>query len=155
MNLTLKWENLSVTVQLFWVNGQCKSSSNIQVYPQTRTWIHVWSYSDSQPKPQSQICWSVPRTQQVSYGGRAFSYVTPYLWNRLQLEFSVPQIEYPLGGNSKKGSHVYFLLQFFWITLLFDINVDLMLPWWPDVTIVVPWQHQQEVNMTTFFATAS
>ncbi len=24
--------------------------------------------------------------------------------------FSVPQIEYPLGGGSKKGSHVYFLL---------------------------------------------
>ncbi len=60
-------------------------------------------------------------------------------------QFSVPQIEYPLGGSSKKGSHVYFLLQVFWI--LFDINVDLVLPWWPDVTIVqsdvtivVPWQ---------------
>ncbi len=26
------------------------------------------------------------------------------------LEFSVPQIEYPLGGSRKKGSHVYFLL---------------------------------------------
>ncbi len=25
-------------------------------------------------------------------------------------EFSVPQIEYPLGGSTKKGSHVYFLL---------------------------------------------
>ncbi len=25
-------------------------------------------------------------------------------------KFSVPQIEYPLGGSSKKGSHVYFLL---------------------------------------------
>ncbi len=25
-------------------------------------------------------------------------------------EFSVPQIEYPLGGSSKKGSHVYFVL---------------------------------------------
>ncbi len=69
-------------------------------------------------------------------------------------EFSVPQIEYPLGRSSKKGSHVYFLLQVFWkillfcnIVLLFDINVVLMLPWWPDVTIVqsdvaivVPWQ---------------
>ncbi len=27
-----------------------------------------------------------------------------------KVEFSVPQIEYPLGGSSKKGSHVYFLL---------------------------------------------
>ncbi len=25
-------------------------------------------------------------------------------------QFSVPQMEYPLGGSSKKGSHVYFLL---------------------------------------------
>ncbi len=46
-------------------------------------------------------------------------------------------------GSSKNGSHVYFLLQVFWvillfcqIVLLFDINVVLMLPWWPDVTIV-------------------
>ncbi len=48
------------------------------------------------------------------------------------VQFSVPQIEYPLGGSSKKGSHVYFLLQVFWvillfcqIVLLFDINVVL------------------------------
>ncbi len=44
------------------------------------------------------------------------------------VKFSVPKIEYPLGGNSKKGSYVYFLLQVFWVILLFDINV-LMLPW--------------------------
>ncbi len=64
------------------------------------------------------------------------------------IKFSVPQIEYPLGGScKKKGSHVYFLLHVFWVILLFDINVVLMLPWWPDVTIVqsditivVPWQ---------------
>ncbi len=62
-------------------------------------------------------------------------------------QFSVPQIEYPLGGSSKKGSHVYFLLQVFRLILLLDINVVLMLPWWSDVTIVesdvtivVPWQ---------------
>ncbi len=30
----------------------------------------------------------------------------PEMW----LQFSVPQIEYTLGGSSKKGSHVYFLL---------------------------------------------
>ncbi len=48
-------------------------------------------------------------------------------------KFSVPQIEYPLGGSSKKGSHVYLLLQVFWVILLFcqivllpDINVVLM-----------------------------
>ncbi len=52
------------------------------------------------------------------------------------IQFSVPQIKYPLGGSSKKGSHVYFLLQVFWvillfcqIVLLFDINVVLMVPW--------------------------
>ncbi len=77
------------------------------------------------------------------------------VWQLLLLpNFSVPQIEYPLRGSSKNSSHVYFLLQVFWvillfcqIVLLFDINVVLMLPWWPDVTIVqsditviVPWQ---------------
>ncbi len=48
-------------------------------------------------------------------------------------QFSVPQIEYPLGGSCKKGSHVYFLLEDFWVILLFcqivllsDINVVLM-----------------------------
>ncbi len=35
----------------------------------------------------------------------------------------------PSRGSSKKGSHVYFLLQFFWVILLFDMNVVLMLPW--------------------------
>ncbi len=52
-------------------------------------------------------------------------------------QFSIPQIQYPLGGSSKKGSHVYFLLQVFCvillfcqIVLLFEINVVLMLlPW--------------------------
>ncbi len=27
-----------------------------------------------------------------------------------EIQFSVPQVEYPLGGSSKKGSHVYLLL---------------------------------------------
>ncbi len=61
--------------------------------------------------------------------------------------FLVPQIEYPLGGSIRKGSHGYFLLQVFCVVLLFDINVVQMLPWWPDVTIIqsdvtiiVPWQ---------------
>ncbi len=50
----------------------------------------------------------------------------------IEEEFSVPQIEYP-PGSSKKGSHVYFLLQTFWVIILFcqivlfsDINVVLM-----------------------------
>ncbi len=51
-------------------------------------------------------------------------------------QFSVPWIEYSPGGSSKKGSHVYFLLQVYWVILLFDINAVLMLPWWSDVTIV-------------------
>ncbi len=48
-------------------------------------------------------------------------------------KFLVPQIEYPPEGSNKNGSHVYFLLQVFWVTLLFcqivllsDINVVLM-----------------------------
>ncbi len=44
-------------------------------------------------------------------------------------QFSVPQIEYPLVGSSENGSHVYFLLEVFWVILLFYINVVLMLPW--------------------------
>ncbi len=70
-----------------------------------------------------------------------------YLKHSRAAILSVPQIVYPLGGSSKNSSHVYFLLQVFWVVLLFDINVVLMLPWWPDVTIVqsdvtivVPWQ---------------
>ncbi len=45
--------------------------------------------------------------------------------------------------QQQKCSIVYFLFQVFWVILLFcqivlliDINVVLMLPWWPDVTIV-------------------
>ncbi len=48
-------------------------------------------------------------------------------------QFSVPHIEYLLRGSSKKGNHVYFLLQVFWvillffqIVLLFDINAVLV-----------------------------
>ncbi len=56
-------------------------------------------------------------------------------WNVFSFQFSVPQIEYPLGVSSKNGSHVHFLLQIFCvillfcqIVLLFDINVVLILP---------------------------
>ncbi len=73
------------------------------------------------------------------------------------IQFSVPQIEYPLVGSSKKGSHVYFLLQ----VLLFDINVVPMEPWWPDVTIVqsdvtivVPWQLSTGSKHGYLFSTA-
>ncbi len=75
-------------------------------------------------------------------------------------EFSVPQLECPLGGNNKQGSHVYFLLQVFWVILLFDINVVLMLPCWPevtivqsDITIVVPWQLSTGSKHDYFLAT--
>ncbi len=60
-------------------------------------------------------------------------------------EFPVPRIEYPLGGSSKKGSHVYFLLQVFWvilsfcqIILLFDIDVVLM-------STMVTWCHNSTI----------
>ncbi len=73
--------------------------------------------------------------------------IVQLLYDCIVSQFSVAQIEYPLGGSNKRSSHVYFLLQVFWIILLFDINVVLMLPWWHDVkiiqcdvTIVVPWQ---------------
>ncbi len=68
-------------------------------------------------------------------------------WQLCHINPLVPQIKYPLGGSSKKGSHVNFLLYIFWVIPLFDINVVLLLPWWPDftivqsdVTMVVPWQ---------------
>ncbi len=38
----------------------------------------------------------------------------------MQNKFSVPQIEYPLGDSSKKGSHIFFLLQVFWVILFFS-----------------------------------
>ncbi len=66
-------------------------------------------------------------------------------------QFSVPQIEYPLDRSSKKCSHVYFLLQVFWvillfcqIVLLFDINVT-MVTWCHNSTI---WCHNSS-TMTT------
>ncbi len=48
---------------------------------------------------------------------------------RFHGQFLVSQIEYPLRDSSKKGSHVYFMLQVFWVILLFDVNVVLMLRW--------------------------
>ncbi len=63
--------------------------------------------------------------------------------------------------TSKNGSHVYFLLQVFWVLLLFDINVVLILQWWPDftivqtnVTIVVLWQLLTGSIHEYLFATA-
>ncbi len=38
--------------------------------------------------------------------------------NVMMIQFSVPQIQYPLGGNSQKRSHVYFLLQVFWVKII-------------------------------------
>ncbi len=59
--------------------------------------------------------------------------------------------------TTKKGSHVYLLLQIFCVKLLFwpilqlfDINVVLMLPWWPDVTIV---QSDITMTMSIFYST--
>ncbi len=52
-----------------------------------------------------------------------------YFMDTSNCKFSVPQIEYTLGDSSIKGGHVYFLLQVFWVILLFGINVVLMLPW--------------------------
>ncbi len=67
--------------------------------------------------------------------GRAKCYINCKYSNnvmRSKFKFSVPQIEYPPGGSSKTGSHVYFLSHVFWekllfcqIVLLFDGNVVL------------------------------
>ncbi len=47
-------------------------------------------------------------------------------------QFSVPQIEYPLGGSSKKGSHVYFLFIVAMVLLLWHQIVLL----WHQFTMV-------------------
>ncbi len=52
-------------------------------------------------------------------------------------QFSVPQIEYLLGGSSIKGSHVYFLLIVAMVLLLLCQLVLL----WHQVTIVASEQH--------------
>ncbi len=54
------------------------------------------------------------------------------------IQFSVPQIEYPLGGSSKKGSHVYFLLQVFWVILLFFSNCTIV---WYKCQNSTIWRH--------------
>ncbi len=64
----------------------------------------------------------------VSFTVRSYDQMS-HAYKLHTLQFSVSQIDYPLGGSSKKGSHVYFLLQVFWVILLFDINVVLKLPW--------------------------
>ncbi len=52
-------------------------------------------------------------------------------------QFSIPQIEYPLGGSSKKGSHVYFLLIVAMLLLLWHQIVLL----WHQVTRVASEEH--------------
>ncbi len=56
---------------------------------------------------------------------------------RMSAQFSVPQIEYPLGSNSKMGSHVYFLLIVAMVLLLWHQIVLL----WCQVTMVTSEQH--------------
>ncbi len=55
----------------------------------------------------------------------------------LVLQFSVPQIEYPLVVSSKKGSHVYFLLIVVMVLLLWCQIVLL----WHQVTMVESERH--------------
>ncbi len=82
----------------------------------------------------------------------------------IYVQLSVPQIEYPLGGSSKKGilpvasfmGNIIVLSNCTIVWYMFDIWPDVTIVH-SDITIVVPWQHgnyQQEVYMTTFFATA-
>ncbi len=55
----------------------------------------------------------------------------------LIFEFSVPQIEYPLGGRSKKGSHVYFLLI---VAMVLLLQRQIILLWY-QVAMVASEQH--------------
>ncbi len=67
-------------------------------------------------------------------------------------EFSVPQIEYPLGGSSKKGSHIYFLLIVAMVLLLWCQIVLL----WHQVTMVASEQHSyQTIILPRKLATGS
>ncbi len=67
-------------------------------------------------------------------------------------EFSLPQIEYPLGGSSKKGSHVYFLLIVAIVLLLWHQILLL----WHQVTMVVSEQHlYQRIVLPRKHATGS
>ncbi len=121
---------------------------------------------------RNRSCCKAFRTLLVSYCSsfRLSQYQSLYFKNKcvwMLWEFSVPQIEYPLGGSSNKGNHVYFFLQDFWVILLFcqivlfDINVVLMLEWWlgvtivqSDITIVAPWQLSTGSIHDYCFATA-
>ncbi len=60
-------------------------------------------------------------------------------------EFSVLQIEYPLGSSSKKGSHVYFLLIVAMVLLLWRHIVLL----WHQVTMVASEPHFWQNNNIT------
>ncbi len=66
-----------------------------------------------------------------------------FLFDEL-LEFSVFWIEYPLGGSSKKGSHVYFLVQVFWVILLFCEIVQMLI--WCHNNII--WHHNSSTIAT-------
>ncbi len=70
----------------------------------------------------------------------------------LHVIFSVPQIEYPLGGSSKKGSHDYFLLIVAMVLLLWRQIVLL----WHQITMVASEQHlYQTIVLPRKLATGS
>ncbi len=74
------------------------------------------------------------------------------LWFKSMIEFLVPQIEYPLGGSSKKCSHVYFLLLVAMVLLLWRQIVLL----WHQVTVVASEQHlYQTIVLPTKLATGN
>ncbi len=127
------WETNYTTIDL-WSRVHCWDQTH-GVWPHTPHNHLDLSYSTTGRKVWWCHCWPFLRSPEI------------YCCKIIEIHFSVPQIEYPLGGSSQKGSHVYFLLYVFWVVLLFDINVDLKLPWWcdvaivqSDVTTVVPWQ---------------
>ncbi len=61
-----------------------------------------------------------------------------FTFTQISEQFSVPQIEYPLGGSSKISSHVYFLLIIAMVLLL-----------WHPVTMVASEYHFWENNSIT------
>ncbi len=57
-------------------------------------------------------------------------------------KFSVPQIEYPLRGSSKKGSHVYFLLHFLGNTIVLS---NCTIVWYKCSDVMMIWCHNSTI----------
>ncbi len=121
----------------------------------TYIWIHVVQQLlyGNHIRQIPTLCPSLFTTGWIS--GRLMSYIA---WSRAQPskawitnQFSEPQIEYPLGGSSKKGSHVYFLLTVAMVLLLWH-QIALL---WHQFTIVASKHLYQTIVLSRKLATGS